>query len=193
MTDAQTFTIDLETKTNRKCGDCTLCCKLLPVRELDKPANTRCQFQFSKGCRVYHKAPQFPRSCAIWSCRWLVNADTAALRRPDRSGYVIDNLPDIIRLTDKVTGAVQEHFAHQVWVDPARPEAWRDPALLRWADDQAREHGMMMIIRFGSRRAIAAVAPALSPDGEWHFVDDARILPSRTGSMLLDRMSGSPQ
>ena len=30
---------------NRTCGGCTLRCKLLPVRELKKLANTRCQHQ----------------------------------------------------------------------------------------------------------------------------------------------------
>jgi len=36
---------------NRTCGGCTLCCKLLPVRELKKPANTRCQHQRAEICK----------------------------------------------------------------------------------------------------------------------------------------------
>ena len=32
---------------NRACGGCTLRCKLLPVRELKKLANTRCQHQLA--------------------------------------------------------------------------------------------------------------------------------------------------
>ena len=32
---------------NRTCGGCTLRCKLLPVRELKKLANTRCQHQLA--------------------------------------------------------------------------------------------------------------------------------------------------
>ena len=32
---------------NRTCGGCTLRCKFLPVRELKKLANTRCQYQLA--------------------------------------------------------------------------------------------------------------------------------------------------
>jgi len=32
---------------NRTCGGCTLRCKFLPVRELKKLANTRCQHQLA--------------------------------------------------------------------------------------------------------------------------------------------------
>ena len=77
----------------RRCGECTLCCKLLPVVELKKKANTPCQFQRSgKGCTVHGTRKQ-PTSCAIWSCRWLMNEDADELARPDRSHYVIDPSP----------------------------------------------------------------------------------------------------
>ena len=70
----------------RMCGTCSLCCKLLPVRELNKAAGERCRHQ------------KFAIVCAGWNCRWLVNDDTADLSRPDRSHYVIDSMPDSIRL-----------------------------------------------------------------------------------------------
>jgi hypothetical protein len=44
--------------TQRRCGDCQLCCKLLPTREVNKPANTRCQHQRAhKGCAIYEVWP----------------------------------------------------------------------------------------------------------------------------------------
>src|SRR5262245_54343180 len=62
----------------RRCGDCTLCCKLLPVRELHKKGGERCQHQKAgKGCGVYNK-PAMPPSCGLWSCRWLVQPDETA-------------------------------------------------------------------------------------------------------------------
>jgi hypothetical protein len=172
----------------RACGGCTLCCKLLPVRTLGKPANTRCQHQRNgKGCAVYHKAA-FPAECAIWNCRWLGEADeTAGLHRPDRTGYVIDNMPDLIKLSDG-EGGEREIPAIQVWVDPARPEAWRDKALWAYAEKQAKDHGEAMLVRFGSGRALAVFAPCFWTDHEWHIVDRSTIVPSRTGSRLLDRM-----
>ena len=38
---------------NRTCGGCTLRCKLLPVRELKKLANTRCQHQRAEICKKF--------------------------------------------------------------------------------------------------------------------------------------------
>src|SRR5215471_20912157 len=117
--------IDLEnSNTNRKCGQCTLCCKLLPVREVNKAANTKCRHQSTaKGCAVYRKPGRFPLSCAAWSCQWLTEAHTAKLKRPDRSGYVIDMMPDLIVQENNKTGEKTETMVLQVWIDPARPNA----------------------------------------------------------------------
>jgi hypothetical protein len=167
MTEAPTLTIDLARQgTNRKCGSCTLCCRLLPVGEVGKPANVKCGHQFSGGCRVYHKAG-FPRSCAIWSCQWLVEPDTSKLKRPDRSGYVVDNMPDIVRQTDNETGTVVEVPVVQVWCDPARPDAWTDPALLTWAKHRAETEGTALLVRFSQKRATIVYPPAVSPTGQW--------------------------
>lgn len=66
----------------RICGDCQLCCKLMPVEEFDKPANCRCEHQRTgKGCAIYADRPM---SCALWNCRWLVDTECAGLPRPER-------------------------------------------------------------------------------------------------------------
>jgi hypothetical protein len=172
--------------TSRKCGGCTLCCKLLPVPELDKPANTRCRHQSHKGCGVY-RAVGFPAACAVWNCRWLVGEGTGA--RPDRAGYVVDIMPDMIVITSSETGERHELVVMQVWVDPVRPNAWRDPALMRFAERQAVEHGEAMVVRFGTTRAIAVVAPSFWEDGQWRIVENGEIVASLTGSLLLDRIA----
>lgn len=119
----------------RRCGECTLCCKLLPVRELGKGANERCRFQSHKGCRVYHQPRKgFPVSCSLWNCRWLVDPETTKLRRPDRSHYVVDIMPDLVRVDNNDTGESQEISVVVVWVDRAFPDAWRDPELLAIAE-----------------------------------------------------------
>jgi hypothetical protein len=41
---------------NRTCRGCTLRCKLLPVRELKKLANTRCQHQRAEICKNFARA-----------------------------------------------------------------------------------------------------------------------------------------
>ena len=75
----------------RQCGDCQLCCKLLPVPPLGKKANERCQHQkFGKGCAVCSTKRALPPECALWNCRWIIPVTTPPMPRPDRSHYVID-------------------------------------------------------------------------------------------------------
>jgi hypothetical protein len=165
---------------NRKCGSCTLCCKLLPVAEINKGAGQRCQYQGHKGCAVYHRPPHFPRSCAAWSCRWLIDPETKGLH---------DQMPDIVQLTDNDSGETRELLVLQVWVDPARRDAWQEPHLLGYAEQLARDHHMGMLIRYSSAEAIAVLPPALSADRQWRTISDGRIAESVTGSLLLDRLT----
>jgi len=178
--------------TERHCGSCTLCCKLLPVRELAKPANTKCQHQSSKGCGIYRQ-PGFPNSCHLWSCRWLVGDDTADILRPDRAGYVIDIMPDMMRLENNDTGEVHEIEVVQVWVEGSRSPLVFDKRLRRYAERQA-EARRALLLRFADGSAMAMFAPALSSDGQWHIIDsgDARMkkVETQSGSLLLDRLKG---
>ncbi|SRR5258708_6083397 len=56
--------------TSRTCGECSLCCKLLPVAELDKEANLWCQHcRPGNGCSIYNARP---RVCRDYQCGWLL-------------------------------------------------------------------------------------------------------------------------
>jgi hypothetical protein len=156
-------------KPARQCGDCQLCCRLLPVPPLEKAAGTSCQFQkFHKGCTVYD-TPRMPGECSLWNCRWLVNDDTADLSRPDRSHVVIDVMPDFITISRDETGEKQNIQVVQIWIDPRYPDAHRDPALRRWMSRRAEE-GKAAIIRYNAYDAIVIFAPPLAPDGQWHEI-----------------------
>jgi hypothetical protein len=154
----------------RNCGDCQLCCKLLPVRELAKPANTRCRHQkFKVGCAVYRKpmtvvSDGIPPSCRLWNCRWLVE-QAGSVSRPDRCHYVVDLMPDYVTAQEG-DGPRTRIEAVQVWVDPAYPDAHRDPDLRAWLAEQALA-GIVAIIRYNARDGFTLVAPALSGTGEW--------------------------
>jgi Putative zinc- or iron-chelating domain len=178
----------------RRCGECQLCCKLLPIRardsaktvramvdaglatraefadaipEFDKPANTRCQHQrHAKGCAIYAKRPL---SCRLWSCRWLTESDTADQHRPDHSHVVIDAVPDMVSLQDNLTGQRRDIPVIQIWVDPAYPDAHQDPAIRAYVARQA-ERGVLALIRNGSSDAFLLVAPGSASDGVWHEV-----------------------
>ena len=153
----------------RQCGDCQLCCRLLPVPPLQKKAGESCQFQkFHKGCTVYHK-PKMPLECAMWNCRWLANNDTADVPRPDRAHYVIDVMPDFITVNHDDTGEKQNIQVAQVWIDPKHPDAHRDPGLRRWMFRRAQE-GIATIVRYNAKDAIVIFAPPFDAGGEWHEI-----------------------
>jgi hypothetical protein len=154
--------------TERHCGDCQLCCKLLPVRSLDKGAGERCKHQrHGKGCAVYHQLGSVSPECRLWSCRWLINDDAADLRRPDRSHYVIDLVPDFVSLRDNATGELQHIQVVQIWVDPKFPDAHRDPALRAYLERRAKDN-IIGLVRWDNEKAIALFPPQLSNDGRWH-------------------------
>lgn len=156
--------------TERRCNECTLCCKLVPVAQIGKPANTRCKAQRAKGCMLYDK-PGFPSSCKTWSCIWLINVDADDLPRPDRAHYVIDPMPDFIEV-DGLTENGEPHRLPlrvvQIWCDPAFPNAHRDPHLRAWLERNAQETNQMALIRYGNDRAMVLCPPCMSTNGEWH-------------------------
>jgi hypothetical protein len=175
----------------RKCGDCQLCCKLLPMqanadkagevtgimRELVRRglADTRelngmlNDFDKPAGCRCPHQRAgkgctvyqKRPFGCRYWSCRWLVGNDTQDLPRPDRCGYVIDLMPDFIQVDGTPVEVVQ------VWVDPRRPDVHRDPKLRAYLARHG-EQGKAAIVRLNASDGIILFPPALSSDGQWH-------------------------
>jgi hypothetical protein len=170
----------------RTCGDCQLCCRLLPMKagsstdrpelrtmlgnphaivEFDKPAGAYCPLQkHHKGCKHYAIRPI---SCRMWSCRWLVGDDTAAMRRPDRAGYVIDLVPDFV-LAEPHDGTEPTRIqVVQVWVDPKMPEAWRqDDELLAYLDRQGRK-GIAALIRLNARDGITLIPPSMNASGKF--------------------------
>ena len=160
----------------RHCGDCQLCCRLLPVKDnepwrrgdpLDKKSGERCRHQkFGKGCAVYATS-EMPHCCKIWNCRWLVNSDTADLSRPDRSHYVIDIMPDFVTVSDNETGATRHIQVVQIWCDPKHPHAHRDPHLRAYLERRAAE-GIIGIVRFNSSDAITLLPPSMCSDNRWH-------------------------
>ena len=171
---------------NRTCGNCQLCCKLLPMKrsredprwsstvaamtelgvfrpgesknwleEFDNAAGLRCPHQrHHKGCKVYATRPF---GCRTWSCRWLVDDDTAAMHRPDRSHFVIDTVPDYVRGGD-ADGNEQIIPVIQVWLDPDFPDAFRDPELRAYLSAQKSA----AIVRLNNRDAFFVVGPPLA-------------------------------
>jgi len=156
----------------RQCGECSLCCRLIPVAEIGKKTGERCSFQrFGKGCTVH--GPQQPRQCREWSCAWLL-LPMLTLPRPDRAGFIVDLSVDVVVFgADVFTGKKVD--ALQIWADPKRPDAWR--AAVPWIKEAIGEREAVAVIRFGAEGGITLVPPRLSDDGQWVEVDNRVMSP----------------
>lgn len=146
----------------RACGTCTLCCRLVPVRELGKKASVRCEHQRHTGCKIYRDRPL---SCMAWSCSWLTGNDTMDMPRPDRAGYCIDPMTENITLG---SGSGHEMImqAVQIWCDPKRPDAWRTPEVTSFINRRALFNGLATIVRYGNEEAIVIIPGQISPTGK---------------------------
>lgn len=72
----------------RECGGCTMCCKVMHVPELEKPAGTWCPHcDIGEGCGIYDERP---KPCRDFECLWLQDDGRVLLDadRPDRIGVV---------------------------------------------------------------------------------------------------------
>jgi hypothetical protein len=116
-----------EQAARKTCGGCTACCQIIPVKELGTKPFQGCPHVRSvihaggPGCGIY---PDRPRSCSEWRCGWLENEDWEDDLRPDRCGFVVDVMLDLVL----VNGV--ERPAAQLWVLPGHEDAHeRQPAL----------------------------------------------------------------
>jgi hypothetical protein len=163
------FGIDFTKEPRRRCGDCQLCCKLVPVKGLGKAAGQRCQHQrHHKGCAVHAKLMRVSPECKLWSCRWLVEDDVEGMSRPDRSHYVIDLMPDYVTLRNDEAGEAPMHVqVVQIWVDPDYPDAHKDPALRAFLERRAKNN-VIGLVRWDNTRGMALFPPSLSSNGQWN-------------------------
>lgn len=118
-----------------------MCCKLLDVVALAKPAGTWCAHCApGRGCGIYADRPG---ECRTFQCGWLVDPALGEEWRPSHSRVMLVSEAGSNRLA-----------AH---VDPARPDAWRRPhihtALRQWAAMAARTRGQVVV--YVGRRATA--------------------------------------
>ena len=65
----------------RRCGSCTLCCKVLAITELQKPRGTWCpDCSPGKGCNIYETRPA---ECRSFMCGWLTDPMLGPEWKPD--------------------------------------------------------------------------------------------------------------
>jgi hypothetical protein len=119
-----------------ECGDCSMCCKLLHVGEINKPAGKWCpHVDVGHGCTIYATRP---KSCSAFECMWLQEETMPEDLKPNKSHVV---------LWVNETGEFL-----MVSVDPNFPEAYKQGEMANLLKSmlQVPEHKIGIII--GSER-----------------------------------------
>jgi hypothetical protein len=92
---------------NRVCEDCTLCCKVMSIDELGKPAGSWCKHcNAGRGCKIYSERPT---ECRSFSCLWLMDDRLGPHWKPNKSKIVVTTSEDGL----------------EIRCDPGFPDAWR--------------------------------------------------------------------
>src|SRR6266536_411497 len=120
----------------RECGNCTLCCKLLGVKELSKPQGQWCEHcAVGVGCKVYDTRPA---ECRHFTCMWL-------------AGMIAEELtPDKVRRVFTVT-----NNRVTVDVDPHRPDAYKT-GVVRDCINRCTAKGQVVVISIGTEKVVAS-------------------------------------
>ena len=93
--------------TARQCGDCTLCCKIMAIETLAKPAGRWCgHCRPGQGCLTYETRPS---ECREFNCLWLMDERFGPHWKPSRSKLVVTTSQDGL----------------EIRCDPGFPDAWR--------------------------------------------------------------------
>lgn len=123
----------------RSCGKCTMCCKLMEVREIDKDDGIWCKHVLQgRGCGIYETRPA---SCRTFLCGWLSTEALDEAWYPARSELIL----------------VSKEGGLTALVDPSRPEVWREElyyAQLKAWSRQMSPKGMIVLVKVGLRAVV---------------------------------------
>jgi hypothetical protein len=128
----------------RACGGCTLCCKVIGVAALNKPAGAWCPHcKIGQACSIHATRPE---ECRSFFCMWLADLRLGEEWKPDKSKMVVTT--------------ADEGRTIEIRCDPGFPQAWRDEPyrsqILEWARIATAYDGMV-IVCVGKRVTLVAV------------------------------------
>ncbi len=153
--------------TARTCGDCTLCCKVMAIEELAKPAGRWCgHCNPGHGCRVYDSRPA---ECRAFNCLWLIDERFGAHWKPNKSKLVVTTSQDGL----------------EIRADPGFAGAWRvEPfhSEIRNLAASGETHDVSVLVISGERMILVA------PNGEFDLGvvgTDERIVREYEGNRVV--------
>ena len=150
----------------RSCGDCSMCCKIMRVDEVEKPQGVWCRHcaPGRGGCAIHETRPSV---CRDYFCGWLLSSDMGPEWQPSICKMMLDFEKDLIRIS--------------VHVDPAHPTAWRrEPYYSRFKKWSARFAGQKILMVFVKRRVTVVLPDKDVELGELGSIDDIRIFSEMT-------------
>lgn len=132
---------DSATSGQKTCGTCSICCKIVAVSDLNKPAHQWCVHNVpKKGCGIWGKHPDV---CKVWQCGWILMPQLDERWKPEKCGFIIRTRFRIDQLV--------------IDVDPTKPNSWRQEPFFseihRWARNSPKS-GQQIVVCIG-RREIA--------------------------------------
>ncbi len=152
----------------RTCDGCCLCCKVMPVVELNKGDEWCVHCNIGKGCSIYAGRPQ---SCADFVCQWLIGEDYLGDDlRPDRVMVVLTGTPDGVLIAN---------------CDKAIPLAWRRPKIFDLLRRGAQNRGHSLA-RAGRRFWV------ITADAEWEVDEDSLIRDRGEVRVIVPYLDGQP-
>ncbi len=191
----------MNSATERACGDCSLCCKLLEIEELRKPEGQWCRHcrPGAGGCTVYEERP---RACETFTCRWLINPAIGDAWCPTKCRMVIFTAPD-----HNMGGSMLA-----VYVDPGSPNVWRGEPyhaqLVEWACAGLRSGVFRVFVHVRERVYLILpnrdveitgriIAIGRRPDGEWDVcffenAEEARLFWGKAANPTTEPKCGEP-
>jgi hypothetical protein len=154
------------------CGTCTLCCKVLGIKEFDKPINQWCKHTHpGKGCKIYETRPQ---SCHDYACVWLQSQEAPNALPPEMR-------PDKCKVV--MTFPVDQEVI-TCHVDPGFPAAWQEGPFSAFLYNATTDQGkkpLRFLVKSGSRSYFVQNGQArevelsdMDEDGVQHVVKIAR-------------------
>ncbi len=128
----------------KSCGACSMCCQVLEIEELQKPAGLVCKDCMNGGgCRIYAARPKV---CREYECEWKGNRSMGPQLRPERVGTILMEDAD----SDE----------YQAVCDPTKPLAWRTPIVFNHLVAMAKA-GRTVVAKAGAK------SWRIHASGEW--------------------------
>ena len=81
----------------KECGDCTLCCMVLPIHQVQSPPSVMCQHcTIESKCNIYDTRPE---ACKNFNCEWILDETMSDDLRPDKTGVIFEKITNTIYLS----------------------------------------------------------------------------------------------